>query len=434
LVGALGIVLALGAAGPLRAQSSLVLPTANAASQQLKASELAGALRAKIPNASQDEIDRISAQFMDHMQQTSSIAADELAAGKLDSDDLSSRLDVFLEEHPELTGQAAPHPVEDPRTRVADALKAFPDVARSDAERTALADRFIERLAIDSGMARQSLLAGRMSDDELQSRISVFAADVRAERSRAAVDPAVAAADPIIESFEKASFGNATDRPDAICYKGQIDGGGRKRDFVIFEKRPNKLRIHILENGIVIGVLAYDGKTAWTQSPGRPARTATPAQARSIIGSSRFDDAFSGYQDRGAVARLDAKPDKGPLRLSLREKDGTELDAEIDPSSFEEISRRTRLPDGSVEEVRLKDYRRIGPLNFAFTQEHWMGGVLHSTTRVTEVELNPGLLDRFFAIPSSFNLGFMDYMGGLLILQSSAKAGPQAASGAKGGS
>ena len=203
---------------------------------------------------------------------------------------------------------------------------------------------------------------------------------------------------------------------------------------MIFEKRPNKLRIHILENGIVIGVLAYDGKTAWTQSPGRPARTATPAQARSIIGSSRFDDAFSGYQDRGAVARLDAKPDEGPLRLSLREKDGTELDAEIDPSSFEEISRRTRLPDGSVEEVRLKDYRRIGPLDFAFTQEHWMGGVLHSTTRVTEVELNPGLLDRFFAIPSSFNLGFMDYMGGLLILQSSAKAGPQAASGAKGGS
>ena len=80
--------------------------------------------------------------------------------------------------------------------RVAALLEGERGIGDSESERLSAADRFIQRLGDLSGAARDSLLSGQMSDDDLASRVKVFAADVRAESSVVAVDPSIAASAP----------------------------------------------------------------------------------------------------------------------------------------------------------------------------------------------------------------------------------------------
>ena len=57
----------------------------------------------------------------------------------------------------------------------------------------------------------------------------------------------------------------------------------------------------------------------------------------------------------------------------------------------------------------------------AGVQEHWVDGVLHSTTRMTDVRLDTGVLAKIFSMPTNQRLDFMDYMGGLEVLAKVAK-------------
>jgi hypothetical protein len=408
--------------GPVgRADQALNLDRPTAASVRMQRQQLTGMLQKKLPDASPDALDRAARDFLDHLRETSPLAAEQFATGRMDEDDLASRVDVFLSDHPELSGRTAPAASGTPRTRVAELLKREPGIVQTDQDRLALADRFLDNLGQLSGTARDNLAAGRMSDDELQSRVAVFAADWRAEKAQAAVDPAAAAVPAIVDSFAKANFGRVTDRVDAICYQGVIEEREAKREFVMFKKRPQKLRIHIVEKGLVIGVIAYDGSTAWRQSPGRAATTITGSGAESVADSARFDDPLIGYRERGADVRLESKPGEAPLRLRIHEADGTTRITSIDPVTFNELSLRTLHSDGGWEETRFKDYRKVGDLNVAYVQEQWTKTGLRSTTRITDVSLDPGLLDRFFGYPTDPNLGFMDFMGGLSILQAREK-------------
>jgi hypothetical protein len=144
-------------------------------------------------------------------------------------------------------------------------------------------------------------------------------------------------------------------------------------------------------------------------------------QADMLAASSRFDDPLVGYRERGAEARLQNRPANGPIQLHIRESDGTEMVADIDPTTYKETALRTRRSDGSWRELRLRDYRRVGPVNVAFLQEEWDAGGLRSTTRYTEVALDPGLLDRFFARPRAIAFDYMDFMGGLAIWEAREK-------------
>ena len=210
-------------------------------------------------------IERAERAFLDHLHQTSGMAAEQLAAGRLDDDDLSARIDVFLGDHPELSGARVATSTEVPRARLLEALGRNPDLARTDAERQALADRFIVWLGGLSGTARDAFLSGAMPTDELQSRVDIFAADVRAERTRVISDPAVAAVPAIVDAFEKANLGPVPERADSVCCRGTESDAATTREFVMFKKRPGSIRIHILQDGLVVGVLAYDGATAWRQ-------------------------------------------------------------------------------------------------------------------------------------------------------------------------
>ncbi len=374
----------------------------------------------RFPGEPQATIERAEHAFLDHLRQSSSMAAEQLASGRIDDDDLSARIDVFLGDHPELTG-SVPSTAGGPRAQLMEALVRIPDLARSDSERQGLADRFIIWLGGLSGTARDNLLAGRMVPEELQSRVDVFAADVRAERSHVVTDPAVAAVPAIADAFEKANLGPVPERADSISCRGTVSEGEVTREFVLFKKRPGSIRIHIVQDSLVVGVLAYDGATAWRQVPGKPPSRIGGPEAETLMSTARFDDPLVGYRERGATGRLESTPGASTIRLSIRESGGEEVIETIEPRTYNLLSSGRRDTAGKWDETRFRDYHKFGPLNVAGTQEHWTDGVLRSTTRITDVRLDTGVLARIFTMPTNPKLDFMDYMGGLEVLAKVAK-------------
>jgi hypothetical protein len=390
-------------------------------SDQMQRLQLIQLFKEKTPTGRMDLAERAAREFLDRLRQSSPIAAEKFSTGKMDDDELRSRIDVFLRDNPALAGAPVNVESSDPRKRVSDLLRRDVTIASTDLERLALADRFLERLGERSRTAHDDLVKGKMTDDELQSRVAVFIADIHAEAVSVAADPKKAAARAIVESYVKANFGGPTERANAIAYKGVVEAKGTKREFVIFKKRPGKLRMHIIENGVVIGILGFDGTIAWRQELSKPAVQLKGAEASTLARTARFDDPLIDFQEHGAEVKLEDKPEKGPLRLHLLEVDGTEIISEVDPTSYNQLISRSREAGGQWVETRFSEFHKVGALNMAYKQEEWADGKLRSTMQITEVRLDSGLLDQIFVYPTSLSLSYMDYMGGLSLIRTQQK-------------
>jgi hypothetical protein len=377
--------------------------------------------RQRLPGASATTIERAEEAFIDHLHTTSERASSNLADGHIEEDDLTSRIDVFLGDHLEFGRVSSNGETEGPRTQILAALKKERDLAQSDAEREALADRFLVWIGGLSGSARDTLLAGRMPADELQSRIKVFAADIRAERIRVVTDPAVAAVPAIADAFARANLGPVTERADSVCYKATASDGKSSREFVAYKKRPDNVRLHIMRDGFVVAILAYDGSRAWGQAEGKPPSELKGSGAEVLLESSRFDYPLIGYRERGAKARLVSVPGESPIRISLEEPSGDKYVESLDSATYHEIGVTRTRPDGKVDELRMSDFHKEGSYTYAAVEEHRVDGKVVSTTRISEVRLDPGLLNAFFRMPSAAKFSYMDMMGGLAALQATNK-------------
>jgi outer membrane lipoprotein-sorting protein len=375
------------------------------------------------PAADKRAAETAARAFLEHIRGTSPIAAEKLVSGRMDDEELEARFGVFLKDRPELSthGKRGAE-TGSSRARVAELLKAETGIATSEAERLALADKFLFRLAQRSGMASESLRDGRMTDEELESRVAVFVADLKAEAMAAKTDPTAAAMEALIDSYLSANFGRDGERINEVSYRGTIEEGGVKREFTIFRKRPDKLRMHFVEEGLVLSVIGYDGKTGWRQAPGRPAELISPRDAAVLRTTARFDPPLVGYRERGAVVSRDSAVKTGEIVLRVRETDGTENFITIEEATMTEVANRSQTSTGGVEESRYRDYRKSGVLNVAYLQERWVDGTLRSTTRIEQVRVDPGILDAFFAPPVNESLGYMDYMGALIVIKNRATA------------
>lgn len=372
--------------------------------------------RKRLPGASAAAIERAEEAFVDHLHTSSETASSNLAQGRIEEDDLTSRIDVYLGDHPELSRNPKAA-TEGPREQILAALKKEKNLARTDAEQDALADRFVVWIGGLSGSARDTLLAGKMPADELQSRINVFASDIRAERNRVVTDPAVAAIPPIADAFERANLGPVTERADSICYKATASDGKSNRDFVAYKKRPGSIRLHIVRDGFVVAVMAYDGTRVWGEGEGRPPLELKGAEAEVLVASSRFDYPLVGFRERGAKARLVSTQGESPIRISFEEPTGEKYVESIDPATYHEIGISRTRSDGRLDEMKMSDFRKEGSYTYAAVQEHWVEGKRISTTRISEVRLDPGILNAFFRMPTNSKFSYMDMMGGLAALQ-----------------
>ena len=407
----------------IRAGESFAAENPAAVSSHPQQQRLTQLFHEKMRDGRAEMVVRAQNEFVEYLRLNSPIAAEKLLNGKMDDDELSSRVDVFLRDRPALVSGLVAADHNDPRRQVADLIRREPAVAGSDSEGLALADRFLERLAQRSPAAHRELLRGSMAYEELQSRVSVFMTDLRTEAAPVTADPKAATVQTFVDSYLKANFG---ERANDIVYRAEIEGNGIKREYVIFRKRPGKVRMNIVEGGLVVGILGFDGVNAWRQEPGKPGMSSAAGEAAALKQLSRFDDPLVDFRERGTEVKLGDKPVNGLQKLYIREGDGTEMIAAIDPASYREASLRTRQPDGKWRELRFRDYRMLGALNLAYVQEEWVDGVLRTTTRITEAKLDCGLIDQFFVCPANPVFSYMDFMGGLAAIRAQQTQRPPA--------
>jgi|GEM_PF-3593334 len=418
-----GVTLALAIGSIARADGAFGLDHPVAASVQLQQQHLVQLFQEKLKDNRPEVADRARTEFLEFLRRSSPLASENFINGKMDDDELESRVNVFLRDRPALTGAVTSVEGGDPRKQVAELLRHDSAGAGTEGERLALADRFLERLGQRSPTAHAELLQGKMSPEELQSRVNVFTADLRTEAAAAPVDPKAAEVKVLVDAFVKANFG---EQANDMIYRAQIEAGGVRRECVVFRKRPGKIRMHIVDDGLVIGILGFDGTTAWRQQPGKAGVPATTTEAATLRQLARFDDPLVDYREHGTEVQLAEKPEKGPFQLHIRESDGAELIAAIDPVTYNEVSLRTRQADGKWRELRFSDYRKLGALNLAYVQEDWEDGALRSTTRITDARIDAGLIDRFFVRPLDRVLSYMDFMGGLAAIKAQQRQQPPA--------
>ena len=384
-------------------------------------------LAERLPHLPADAIERIAQGFEEHLLRSSRMFSENYAAGRMEEGELISRVSVYLHDNPGLLGRTL-RAVDDVGTRVGKALTAREAAPRTPTERTALAERFIRNLAEHSRLAHQNLLAGRMSDEELASRASVFLEDLRAEATTTAgPDPAqVAAAELVADQFVRQNFGSANERATALVYDCVITTSdtARAQTLRIMRKSPDKIRIHFVADGLVTLAMAYDGSTAWMQRPARAAEPIPTGKAALLTDSAPFDHQLVGYRERGATLTLRGGGAEA-FELTLHETDGRLITSTIDPVTYQESRQLLQAANGQVSETRLRDYRRVGSVNVPCTQELWRSGVLLSTTRLENVSTETTLLNSLFTTPDSEMVTYMDYMGGLALLRD--RAAPTAA-------
>lgn len=386
--------------------------------------QLTAMLQERLPGHDKALAEQASVEFLNRLKATSPTAAETLKLGRMDEDELRSRVNVFLRDHPEYSGSGqVPAKSGTPKERVVDVLLRFPQAAGSGEERSKLADQIIARLKERNRGASESLLSGVMSDDELQSRVAVFVGEMHADPAAGAVDAKKVAIATVVEAYVKANYGVPTERAASYAMRGVVEAGSNKREFVIFRKRPSKLRMHLLEDGLVVGIIACDGKTMWRQEPGKPPQQLAGAEALAVGRSSRFDDPLIDYAERGAELNMEEKSGSGEILLRLKEKDGTELEIDLEPKTYKQLAQQVREPGKEPVEIRFSDHRKTGAFNLARVQEEYKSGQVSSVTKISEVITDPGLLDEFFSMPQQTMLGYMDYMAGLAFVRDQQRQG-----------
>jgi hypothetical protein len=380
-----------------------------AAAAELERFQVATQLRTRQPDLTPEQEEKLASAFLEHLRSRSPLAAEKLRGGRMEIDELNARLGVYLRDNPALLAGETARAVEDPRSRVMALLAAETALAPTERERQALAEQFLQRLGETNRVAREALDAGTLSPEELRTRLASFLDGLRAAARAAQTDPVAATLPAIIDSYLNDQLGKPQDRLQSLAFRGTVEDSGRTLDFVVFKKRPGLLRMHVIEGGVVVRILAYDGQTAWTQGLGEPAVRAIGSLEAEIMEMARFDPPLAGYRERGATVTREDRPGGETIDLRVREPDGADVRVSLDARTLTELTQQQTSPLGERIETRFRDHRKVGPLNVPYVQERWVNGKLRATNRITEVTPEPGLIDAFFARPGTGDLTYMNY-------------------------
>jgi hypothetical protein len=240
----------------------------------------------------------------------------------------------------------------------------------------------------------------------------------------------VAAAELVADEFVRQNFGSPNERATTLVYDCVITMAdtGKPQTLRFMRKSPDKIRIHFLADDLVTLAMASGGSITWLQKPARPAERLSGEQAATLVETAPFDHPLVGYRDRAAQLTLRGGGVE-PFELTVRERDGRAVVSTIDPVTYQETRQLVQTAAGRESELRLRDYRRIGPMNVPCTQELWRGGALVVTTRLERLSTEVTLLDQLFDLPTSEMITYMDYMSGLALLRKQADVAATAPTG-----
>jgi hypothetical protein len=215
----------------------------------------------------------------------------------------------------------------------------------------------------------------------------------------------------VLRKVEEANGGiNAIESTTNLRVRGTVEAEGVTYDFLLLKKRPDKVRIHLMHKGRSIET-GFDGTTGWRRTwiQGQD-RVAVLSEAE--LASANLDIDFDGpligeplpgisrsYLGMERIDRVD-------YFVVLVESELHRTRHFIDSRTFREWRTiREILKDGEVEgEVVTTyfQYKRHKTIWLAERVERLLPGRKLEVITVTDAEVDPGLLDRVFAVPKQW--------------------------------
>ncbi len=195
----------------------------------------------------------------------------------------------------------------------------------------------------------------------------------------------------------------------SIKMTGKINlGQGMEAPFVYEKKRPDKIRIEFLVQGMN-NIQAYDGSTAWAQAPitgSKDAQKMNAEDTQDMIEQADFDGPLVDYKAKGNNVEYIGKEDvegTSAHKMKVTLKNGQVRYLYVDPESGLEIKSTAVIKREGVEtsvDTFFGDYKEVNGLIFPFSVEQRVKD--HSTQFMVEkVEVDANLDDTIFQMPAA---------------------------------
>lgn len=186
-------------------------------------------------------------------------------------------------------------------------------------------------------------------------------------------------------------------------------GQGMEAPFTMEMSRPNKMRMEFTIQGMT-GVQAFDGKTAWSLMPflGKNEPEAAPAEeTKQMAEQADMDGLLMDYKEHGRTVEYAGKEDlEGtPVhKLKVTHKSGDVAYVYIDAEQYLQLKQTSKntIRGQEVEgEMIFGDFKKVGDLVVPHSiEQKAKGAPAGMVMTITKVEINPGVAEDRFAMPT----------------------------------
>lgn len=211
----------------------------------------------------------------------------------------------------------------------------------------------------------------------------------------------------ILEAHYKAASMEKMQKIETIITTGKnmYSMAGIESDFIMYQARPNKLRIEAEVQGSKL-IQTYNGEKGWMYAPAMgisQAKELSEQELETILNQAEFENPLWNYAEKGnTIELLGASEDGSADHLKLTNEKGDVLNFYISKKSHLIASIKSmQLMGGSDQEieVNMKDYKNVKGIPVSHFISTKLGGQVVYTITFDKVEYNQDIDPKLFEKP-----------------------------------
>lgn len=174
---------------------------------------------------------------------------------------------------------------------------------------------------------------------------------------------------------------------------------------VLYEDNKNRSKVEFNFQGMKI-INAYDGKTAWAQSPpeGMPEPTKLTGAQADAMAQSEFLSEFVNHKSRGMKLEMKGEEElegKSYYRVDLTSPKGKQTKYYFDKETSLIAATKEMSPVGQETTSFLTEYKEFDGIKMATLITVKVNGVVAQSIKINAVEHNVAVTDALYAFPGN---------------------------------
>ena len=211
----------------------------------------------------------------------------------------------------------------------------------------------------------------------------------------------------ILEAHYKAASMEKMQKIETIITTGKnmYSMAGIESGFIMYQARPNKLRIEAEVQGSKL-IQTYNGEKGWMYAPAMgisQAKELSEQELETILNQAEFENPLWNYEEKGnTIELMGASEDGSADHLKLTNEKGDILNFYISKESHLITTiKSTQLMGGSDQEieVNMKDYKNVKGIPVSHYISTKLGGQMVYTITFEKVEYNQDIEPELFEKP-----------------------------------